>query len=65
MLMPKMRAHNGSNLWVRIYYPDVQLPKYRRMAGGSKSRRNLEHGEINDFGRKMRITKLIVKCNRC
>ncbi|XP_058765013.1 uncharacterized protein LOC131638472 [Vicia villosa] len=43
---------NGSNLWVRTEYPDVLPPKYRRMLGRPKKRRNLEQGEIDGSDKK-------------
>lgn len=33
---------NGSNIWIRIEYPDVQPPKYRKMPRRTKKERNLE-----------------------
>ncbi|XP_058753673.1 uncharacterized protein LOC131626849 [Vicia villosa] len=56
---------NGSNLWVRTPYPDVQPPKYRKMPGRPKKRRNLEQGEIDGSDKKMRRTGFIIKCFRC
>ncbi|CAL5195295.1 unnamed protein product [Lathyrus oleraceus] len=56
---------NGSNIWVKTPYSDVQPPKYRKMFGIPKKRRNLEQGEIDGTDRKMRRTSFIVKCNRC
>lgn len=56
---------NRSNMWDRIEYPDVQPPKYRKMSGQPKKKRNLEQGEIDDSHRKMRRTSFIVKCSRC
>ncbi|XP_058779988.1 uncharacterized protein LOC131653730 [Vicia villosa] len=56
---------NGSNLWVRTEYPDVLPPKYRKMLGRPKKRRNLEQGEIDGSDRKMRRTGFIVSCSRC
>ncbi|XP_058749010.1 uncharacterized protein LOC131621966 [Vicia villosa] len=56
---------NGSNLWVRTPYPDVQPPKYRKMPGRPKKLRNLEQGEIDGSDKKMRMTGFIIKCSRC
>ncbi|CAK8543818.1 unnamed protein product [Lathyrus sativus] len=56
---------NGSNMWVRIEYPDVQPPKYRKMPGRPKKRKKLEHGEIDSSDRKMRRIGFIVKYSRC
>ncbi|CAK8537837.1 unnamed protein product [Lathyrus sativus] len=56
---------NGSNLWVRTKYPDVQPPKYMKMPGRPKKRRNLEQSEIDGSDRKMRRTGFNVKCSRC
>ncbi|XP_058755786.1 uncharacterized protein LOC131629000 [Vicia villosa] len=56
---------NGSNLWERTEYPDVLPPKFRKMPGRPKKRRNLEQGELDGTDRKMRRTGFIVKCSRC
>ncbi|XP_058742290.1 uncharacterized protein LOC131614751 [Vicia villosa] len=56
---------NCLNLWARTHYPDVHPPKYRKMPGRPKKKRNLEQGELDGTGRKIRRTCLIVKCNRC
>ncbi|CAL5189906.1 unnamed protein product [Lathyrus oleraceus] len=56
---------NGSNIWVKTPYPDVQPPKYRNMYGILKNGSNLEQGEINGIDRKMRGIGFIVKCSRC
>ncbi|XP_058761190.1 uncharacterized protein LOC131634538 [Vicia villosa] len=56
---------NGSNLWERTQYPDVHPPKFRKMPGRPKKKRNLEQGELDGTDRKLRRTGLIVKCNRC
>lgn len=50
---------------VRTEYPDVQPPKYRKMLGRPKKRRNLEQRDIDGSDYKMRITSFIVKCSRC
>ncbi|CAL5208570.1 unnamed protein product [Lathyrus oleraceus] len=55
---------NGSNLWVKKPYPDVQPPKYRNMPGRPKKMRNLKQEEIYGTEIKMRRTCFIVKCNR-
>ncbi|XP_050875886.1 uncharacterized protein LOC127079542 [Lathyrus oleraceus] len=54
---------NGSNLWVKTPFPDVQPPKYRKMSGRPKKRGNIEQGEIDGTGIKMRRTSFIVKCS--
>ena len=56
---------NGSNLWVTTEYPDVMPPKFRKMPGRPKKRRNLEQGELDGTDKKMRRTGFIVKCSRC
>ncbi|XP_058783466.1 uncharacterized protein LOC131658154 [Vicia villosa] len=56
---------NGSNLWVKTPYPDVRPPKHRRMPGRPKKKRNREQGEIDGTDRKIRRTRLIVRCSRC
>ncbi|XP_058733971.1 uncharacterized protein LOC131605655 [Vicia villosa] len=56
---------NGSNLWARTQYPDVHPPKFRKMPGRPKKKRNLEQGELDGTDRKNRRTGLIVKCSRC
>ncbi|XP_058768549.1 uncharacterized protein LOC131642290 [Vicia villosa] len=56
---------NGSNLWARTEYPDVLPPKYRRMPGRPKKRRNLEQGEIDGSDKKMRRVGLAIRCSRC
>ena len=56
---------NGSNLWSRTKYLDVLPPKFRKMPGRPKKRRNLEQGEMNGFDKKMRRTRFIIKRRRC
>lgn len=56
---------NGSNLWVRTLYLDVQQPKYGKIPRRPNKIRNLEQGKIDGSDRKMRRTCLIVKCSRC
>ncbi|XP_058758429.1 uncharacterized protein LOC131631679 [Vicia villosa] len=62
---PVIYPVNGSNLWEKTQYPDVHPPKYRKMPGRPKKKRNLEQGEIDGSDRKLRRTGLIVKCSRC
>ncbi|XP_058733729.1 uncharacterized protein LOC131605384 [Vicia villosa] len=62
---PVIYPVNGSNLWARTQYPDVHPPKFRKMPGRPKKKRNLEQGELNGTDRKLRRTGLIVKCSRC
>lgn len=38
---------NGSNLWVKTPYMDLQPPKYRKMSGRQNNMRNLKQGEID------------------
>lgn len=56
---------SGSNLWVKTPYPNVQPPKYRKMRGRPKKRKNLEQGVIGGTDRKMRKACFIVKFSRC
>lgn len=56
---------NGSNMWVRTKYPDVQPPKYRKMPGRPNKNMNLEQGEIDGSNCKIRRTGFIVKWSRC
>ncbi|XP_058722173.1 uncharacterized protein LOC131593626 [Vicia villosa] len=56
---------NGTNLWVRTEFPDVQPPKYKKMPGRPKKRRNHEAGEIDGTDRKMRKTCMIMRFTRC
>ena len=51
---------NGSNLWAKTPYPDVQPPKFRKMPGRPKKRRNLEQWEIDGSNKK--IEKNILYC---
>ncbi|XP_058726957.1 uncharacterized protein LOC131598362 [Vicia villosa] len=62
---PVIYPVNGSNLWARTQYPDVHPPKFRKMPGRPKKKRNLEQGELDGTDRKLRRTGLIVKCSRC
>ncbi|XP_058776504.1 uncharacterized protein LOC131650808 [Vicia villosa] len=56
---------NGTNLWVRTEYPDVQPPKFKKMPGRPKKRRNREQGEIDGTDRKIRKTGMVLRCTRC
>ncbi|XP_058726261.1 uncharacterized protein LOC131597588 [Vicia villosa] len=56
---------NGTNLWVRTEYPDVQPPKFKKMPGRPKKKRNREQGEIDGSDRKMRKTGMVLRCTRC
>ncbi|XP_058749184.1 uncharacterized protein LOC131622171 [Vicia villosa] len=56
---------NGSNLWVRTQYPYVKPPKYKKMLGRPKKKRNIKQRDIDGIGRKIRRTGLIAKCSRC
>ncbi|CAK8568201.1 unnamed protein product [Lathyrus sativus] len=38
---------NGTKLWVITEHPYVQSPKFKKMPGRSKKRRNREQGEID------------------
>ncbi|XP_058774237.1 uncharacterized protein LOC131648501 [Vicia villosa] len=62
---PVILPVNGSNLGVRIEYPDVLPLKYRKIPERPKKRRNLEQSEIDGSDRKMRRNGFNVKCSRC
>src|SRR4051812_13704299 len=38
---PIIYSINGINLWIKIEYPNMQPPKFRKMTGRPKKRRNL------------------------
>ncbi|XP_050890963.1 uncharacterized protein LOC127096438 [Lathyrus oleraceus] len=56
---------NDSNLWERTVYNDVQPPVFRKMPGKPKKKRNLEQGEVDGTGRKLRRNGLHIKCSKC
>lgn len=53
---------NGSNLWVKAYYLNVQPSNYKKDPGRPKKKMNLDQGEFDGFDRKMRRVWLII-CN--
>lgn len=56
---------NGTNLWIRTKYLDVEPPKFRKIPGRPKKRRNLEKGAIDGTDRKMIKTRMVLICSRC
>lgn len=61
---PDIYSINGSNLWLRTNYLDIQPTKYIKISERLKKRRNLKQEEIDGSDRKIRI-RLIVKCSIC
>ncbi|XP_058759791.1 uncharacterized protein LOC131633092 [Vicia villosa] len=50
---PVIYPVNGSNLWVRTQYPDVHPPKYRKMPGRPKKKRNLDKENLMGLPKKL------------